>query len=276
MDRLCSCFSGPPPPSGTRAARCMVVPGGKAFFAWLAWWEENQRMINKLKAAVQAMANVPVKRGLNQWARVCEAQNEARRKLRQAVLGIINAKIRKSFGKWSETCAAVNAKKAKIRAAVAMLSPEGRAKRAAFQRIAWIRKRNLAMGRAAAGFRLSGCRHALHVMAEQLMRMQKLRKGGAAFFMRKTRACWNVWAEVAGKAAARKRKLAAAATRMTPEGRAMLYGFARWHELLDEVNNLRRALSGFVRGSEKKALTAWIEATFAVRAVRASHATPCS
>jgi hypothetical protein len=84
------------------------------------------------------------------------------------VRGIINSHARKAFAQWFAICEAVNAKKAKIKAAVVAFTPEGRAKKQALQKIAWIRKRNIAMQRALAGFRLSGCRRALHAMHEQV------------------------------------------------------------------------------------------------------------
>ena len=61
------------------------------------------------------------------------------RKLKEAVRGIINSKARKAQSRRADICAAVNAKKEKIKAALAGFTPEGRAKKFAFRRIAWIR-----------------------------------------------------------------------------------------------------------------------------------------
>ena len=155
--------------------------------------------------------------------------------------------------------------KEKMRAAMAIFTPEGRAKRGAFRKIAWIRKRQLAMRKAMAGFRLSGCRHVLHAMKEQVLLMAKLRKGGAALFNRKARAAFSSWAEMALKGASRARKMQAALMRMSPEGRALSAGFGAWLDLLAQVQNMRRALSGFLNSSLKRAMTAWIDATFQVR-----------
>ena len=72
-------------------------------------------------------------------------------------------------------------------------------------------------------------------------------------------------AETAGRGAARQRKMEAYLARMSPEGRAMTAAYAKWAELLYELQGLRKAASGFINGSYKKAMTKWIEATFAVR-----------
>ena len=164
-----NCIGSPPPPPGaSRAARCLAVAGGRHFYVWQEWHAENSRLLGKLRAAAQAMANLPVRRGLNQWQSVCEAEREAKRKLLEAVKGIANVHIRKAFVRWAETCAAANAKKAKLRSALAGFTPEGRAKKAVLRKIAWIRKRRLAMQKAMAGFRLAGCRSALHAMRQQV------------------------------------------------------------------------------------------------------------
>ena len=242
-----------------------MVPGGRQFYVWQEAWTEQRRLLDKLRAAAQALANVPMKRGFNMWNNVLEEEREAKRKLLEAVRLIINSKAHKAFSQWHSICAAVNAKKEKMKAALVGFTPEGRAKKGAFRKIAWIRKRHLAMMKATAGFRLSGCRHALHAMQEQVQLMAKLRKGGAALFNRKARAAYSTWAEMALAGAARQRKMEAAMKRMTPEGRALIAGFRSWVELMDEVQNMRRALSGFLNGSLKRAMTAWVEATFIVR-----------
>ena len=244
----------------------MSVPGGKHFFAWEEWYRENSRLLAKLRQAAKAMANMPVKKCYNAWHQTIEDEKEAKRKLTEAVRMIINSKAAKAFGGWAETCAIANAKKEKLRAALAGMSPEGRAKKSVIRKIAWIRKRKLAMAKALNGFRLAGCKAFIVKMQEHLEKMQKLRKGGAALFNRKARAAFSTWAEQALKGAGRAKKLEAALRRMSPEGRALVAGFNAWAELLFEIQNLRRAASGFVNASEKKAMTAWIEATFAVSA----------
>ena len=248
----------------------MSVPGGKHFFAWEEWYRENSRLLAKLRQAAKAMANMPVKKCYNAWHQTIEDEKEAKRKLTEAVRMIINSKAAKAFGGWAETCAIANAKKEKLRAALAGMSPEGRAKKSVIRKIAWIRKRKLAMAKALNGFRLAGCKAFIVKMQEHLEKMQKLRKGGAALFNRKARAAFSTWAEQALKGAGRAKKLEAALRRMSPEGRALVAGFNAWAELLFEIQNLRRAASGFVNASEKKAMTAWIEATFAVSA-HAAH-----
>jgi hypothetical protein len=100
----------------------------------------------------------------------------------------------------------------------------------------------------------------------QMALMRKLRKGGSAFFLRKARAAYTSWAEQALKGASRQRKMAAALKRMSPEGRALAAGFGAFKDLFEQLQALRRAVSGFVNGSIKKAFTMWIEATFDVRA----------
>ena len=67
------------------------------------------------------------------------------------------------------------------------------------------------------------------------------------------------------KGASRQRKMEAFLKRMSPEGRALTGAFNTWLELLFELQNLRRAAAGFVNGSQKKAFSAWIDATFQVR-----------
>ena len=248
------------------------MPGGRSFYVWQEWHAENSRLLGKLRAAAQAMANLPVKRGLNQWQCVCEEEREAKRKLLEACRNIVNSQVRKAYSQWADICAAVNAKKEKLRAAIALLSPEGRAKKAVMLKLVWIRKRKLAMQKALAGFRLAGPRKALHHMLEQVHAMQKLRRGGAAIRNRKARAAYNAWAEAALAGAERKRKMEAALKRMSPEGRMLMAGFGAWLELLYELQGLRRAASGFINGSCKRAMTAWIEATFAVRRTAAAAA----
>ena len=222
--------------------------------------------MGKLRMAAQALAHLPIKKALNQWRSTWHEARAARAKLEDACSRIVSAQAGKAYRKWAEICAARNAQLAKMKAAVASFTPEGRAMKAALRKIAWVRKRHLAMQRALAGFRLSGCRRALRVMEEQVRLMAKLRRGGAAFFMRKTRACWNVWSEMAAKAANRNAKLSAALARMSPEGRALKSALSMWTELLEQVQQLRRAASGFINGSLKRAFTAWIENTFTVKA----------
>ena len=118
------CLSAPPPPGATRALRCMAVPGGRHFYVWQEWYQENDRLLKKLKDAARALLNMPVKRGFNGWHEGVEAQHEAKRKLMEACRGIINAKAKKAFCAWAETCAEANAKKAKLRAALAGMTPE--------------------------------------------------------------------------------------------------------------------------------------------------------
>lgn len=178
---------------------------------------------------------------------------------------IINSKAGKSFRVWAGTCAAVNAKKAKMKAALAVITPEGRAMKHAFRQIAWIRKRQMAMQVALNRFRLAGCRSFFSRVNAQLAFLRKLRKGAMSIFLRKQRLVWNVWTELASAARSRKSKMAGAAMKLTPEGRMMNYGWQAFVEMLDMRQQMRAAASGFVMGSQKRAMSAWIEATFAVR-----------
>ena len=114
----------------------------------------DMHIMGKLRHAAQSMANMPLKKAVNKWAGDVRAKQEALRKLKEAVRGIINSKARKAYRAWADICAAVNAKKEKIKAALAGFTPEGRAKKFAFRRIAWIRKRQLAMQRAMSGYLL--------------------------------------------------------------------------------------------------------------------------
>ena len=260
------CLGPPPlPASASRAAR--AIAGGdrqRAIFAWIDWHAENARLMAKLRHAAAALANMPLKKGISQWHHVWEEDREKKRKLMEACKGIINAKARKAYQSWAETCAAVNAKKAKMAAALAAFTPEGRAKKAAFRQIAWIRKRMLAMQRAANGFRLAGCRAFLQKLHVQLEFLRNLRKAASSIFRRKERLCWNVWSAMAASAHSRKEKMAAAAMKLTPEGRMMTAGFQGFLEVYETALIMRGAAQGFLMGSRKKAMSAWIEATFAV------------
>ena len=69
-----NCIGTTHPPGASRAARCMAVPGGRQFFVWQEQYAEQRRLLDKLRAAAQAMANVPVKKALNGWRTTCEAQ----------------------------------------------------------------------------------------------------------------------------------------------------------------------------------------------------------
>ena len=75
---LCRCVGPPPSATGSRAAR--VIAGGdrmRAMLAWQDWHAENTRLLGKLRAAALAMANMPIKRGLNMWHDTCVAEREA-------------------------------------------------------------------------------------------------------------------------------------------------------------------------------------------------------
>ena len=100
---LCRCLEPAPLlASDSRAAR--RLKGGdraRGLFAWIDWREENLSMMAKLQVAVQAMANVPVKRGFNQWQTVIAEERAAKALLLSAVRGIINSKVRKVCNAWS-------------------------------------------------------------------------------------------------------------------------------------------------------------------------------
>ena len=216
----------------------------------------------KLQVAVQAMANVPVKRGFNQWQTVIAEERAAKALLLSAVRGIINSKVRKVCNAWSSMVAEKREYRRKLEMAVASMSPEGRAKRAVLFRLTWVVRRRAAMQKAMAGFVLAGCRRSLRMMSEQLEMHRKLRRGGNAIRLRKARACWNVWAEVASDAKGRQGRMKVFLMKMTPEGRMMNYGFQILVEQLEERRRMRAALSGFIMSSTKRAMGAWIEATF--------------
>ena len=219
----------PPQKVDSRSRAARAIAGGDRFRALETWSDmavEGKRLREKLRAAAAALSNVPMKRGMTRWREVWTDEAEAKALLLNAVRGIVNAKARKVFNSWSETCAEANALKDKLRAAAAAMSPDGRAKKSALLKFIWLRRRALAMQRACASFVLAGCKRALLLMGEQIAFRRKLQRGGAAFFMRKTKACWNVWSEMSLKGAANKAKLGAALARMSPEGRAMGMGFA--------------------------------------------------
>ena len=219
-------------------------------------------MLGKLRQAALALANVPLKRGLSGWCGTLAEQRAKLELIRAAARGIINAKARKAYGAWQARCAEANELKRKLQQAVAMMSTEGRAKKAFVRKLQTIRMKKLAMRKALAGFIMSGCRYALRVMSAQVEGMRKLRRGGNAIRMRKARQCYNVWSEMAADAVGRKARMGAAMARMTPEGRMLNYGMQRMIEQLVERQQMRAALAGFINGSAKRALTAWIEATF--------------
>ncbi len=172
---LCRCFGPKLPPGSSRVVR--MLSGGvraRALFIWVDEVAERKRLLNKLRVAAAAMANLPLKRGIQTWRELWEDICAAKAKLAEAARGIINAKSKRVFNTWLEAAAEERAKKDKLKRALALMSPEGRAKKLFVQRLVWVRRRKLAMQRAASGFILSGCRLALRSMHGQLMFRQRL------------------------------------------------------------------------------------------------------
>jgi len=263
MERLCRCFATPPPTASTRAARVMAHGDrARALFIWMDVHEEQAAQMLKLKAAVQALANVPLRRGQNQWRAAWAEAKSAMALLRTAVCTIVNSKVRKVFNTWTGMVCEKHELLCKLRAAASALSPEGLAKKAFMRKLVWIKRRREVMLKAAHGFILAGCRFALQRMHSQLEQLRKLRRGGNAIRLRKARQCWNQWAEAAAAGKHRQQRMATAAKRMTPEGRMLNHAFNMLLELLQDRQQLRASLSGFVMGSQKRAMSAWIELTF--------------
>ena len=91
---LCRCVGPPPSATGSRAAR--VIAGGdrmRAMLAWQDWHAENTRLLGKLRAAALAMANMPIKRGLNMWHDTCVAEREAKRKAEASLAAAAKASV---------------------------------------------------------------------------------------------------------------------------------------------------------------------------------------
>ena len=260
---LCRCFGPKLPPGSSRVVR--MLSGGvraRALFIWVDEVAERKRLLNKLRVAAAAMANLPLKRGIQTWRELWEDICAAKAKLAEAARGIINAKSKRVFNTWLEAAAEERAKKDKLKRALALMSPEGRAKKLFVQRLVWVRRRKLAMQRAASGFILSGCRLALRSMHGQLMFRRRLAAAANNIINSKARKVYNTWWERAEKAAARMRKLEAALLRMSPEGRAMGRAMGCFKELLMQRGHMQRAAHGFIYGSMRRAIGEWIAATF--------------
>ena len=263
MECFCKCFAPKAAIAGSRAVRA-VAYGDRAryLFRWMDAHAEKKAKLDKLRRALASMANVPLKKGLLQWHATWEAGRRAKELMMAAVRGIINSKVRKLYTRWLEMVEEKHELARKLAQARAQFTPEGRGMKKFIRQLVWIKRRKEAMKKACSSFVLAGCRLALHKMHAQMEQLRKLRKGGNAIRNRKARMCWNKWSDVAAAVKRSREKMAMAARMMTPEGRMMRHGFGKWLELMDQIQQMRQGLAGFMMGSQKRAFQAWIELTF--------------
>ena len=238
-----------------RGALSSMSPEGRAMRMGLNSWIQRAEQGAKMRQAGFMMRNASLKKAVNGWQEMAFAPNpmhtalmrwanqkmaaglatwsefiEERRLRRKALAGMANAPLSRGFRGWRAVAEAQAARLAGLDAVLSNMSPEGRAKRKAYN--SW---------------------------AGAVAQMALMRRAAGALFHRKASLAFNAWSDAVAAALERHERMCAAERYMAHLiNRGLSKGLRAWLEYLELLDVAARAMSGMRNGGLRKGFNGWV------------------
>ena len=256
------------------------------FTTWLENAMERAEALYEVKRAVQAMAQRGLRMGFNSWLEFCGKVAADQRRLKSAAGALRGDGVSKAWFTWCE----MNAQMNEMRRAVQRLMNQRAAR--GFEKWCAFAKKPVASGgeRILASWRGDGRvkRMALNSWVEHVQQRNKLRQAAMSIAKRPQYLAFSTWAEVvlgkqkrlaalgrsvaslknrplkmamnawmefATQAAEAKRRLTSAAASFRGDKTRMCWN--TWAAAVEEIHNMRRALSSFTNQAQFRAFESW-------------------
>ena len=236
-----------------RGALSSMSPEGRAMRMGLNSWIQRAEQGAKMRQAGFMMRNASLKKAVNGWQEMAFAPNpmhtalmrwahqkfaaalatwcefiEERRLRRKALAGMANAPLSRGFRGWRAAAEAQAERLAGLDAVLGNMSPEGRAKRKAYN--SW---------------------------AGAVAQMALMRRAAGALFHRKASLAFNAWSEAVAALHERHERMAAALRKFSPEGRAMMQALNSWKARKEMHRLMLRAGASLFYAKVRKAFSSW-------------------
>ena len=230
---------------------------GRAFNSWLASRFGSSSSVDPstLKSYMQRMKSQGLVKAMNTWSGQMKRTNE----LKAVVRRMKQVPVVKALNRWLEVAKARWARADQLKGVLTTLSPEGRAKRQAFN--SW---KPLAMA-------AKRIRHALRTIMmrkerlvfttwlenamERAEALYEVKRAVQAMAQRGLRMGFNSWLEFCGKVAADQRRLKSAAGALRGDG--VSKAWFTWCEMNAQMNEMRRAVQRLMNQRAARGFEKW-------------------
>ena len=187
-------------------------------------WMERAFAPNPMHTALMRWANQKFAAALATW-REFVAERRLRRK---ALAGMVNAPLSRGFRGWRAAAQAQAERLAALDAVLSTMSPEGRAKRKAYN--SWSA-----------------------LVAQRAL----MRRAAGALFHRKASLAFNAWSASVAAQREQHERMAAALRKFSPEGRAMMQALNSWKARKEMHRLMLRAGAALFYAKVRKAFSSW-------------------
>ena len=195
------------------------------------------------------------------WKADAAASLSLRRMQRKVLRALMMRGARRGMNAWRAKAAEVVAAKHRAAGALRTFSPEGRAKRAAWNSLRELVQQRQLMRRAAKAIVLQGARRGYNawraLLAEAHARRDRLL--GAINSLRQvgTKRAINAWRAVAADLGAARRQAVGALRTFSPEGRKTRAAWNSWIELVEQRAVMMGAVKSLVQRGLRKCMNGW-------------------